>query len=74
MGRRKEQDAARDKETVAKYNRALDPAFLLGISSGQQVELLAHTLPSCLDLLCVGLELERWTSLVAGAADNGALP
>lgn len=47
-----------------------DPTHLLGLSSEQQTELMARLLPSSLDLLCVGLELEHWTSIVAGAADN----
>lgn len=50
---------------------SMEPARLLGLSSSQQAELIARLLPSSLDLLCVGLELEHWTSLVAGtAADN----
>lgn len=48
-----------------------DPASLLGLPSTGQAELLAKMLPSCLDLMLVGLELDHWTSLVAGAADSG---
>ncbi|VDK31458.1 unnamed protein product [Taenia asiatica] len=47
-----------------------DPTHLLGLPSEQQTELMARLLPSSLDLLVVGLELEHWTSIVAGAADN----
>ncbi|KAL5108146.1 Nuclear exosome regulator NRDE2, partial [Taenia crassiceps] len=47
-----------------------DPSRLLGLPSKHQAELMARLLPSSLDLLIVGLELERWTSIVAGAADN----
>lgn len=50
--------------------RVNDPTHLLGLPSEQQTELMARLLPSSLDLLAVGLELEHWTSIVAGAADN----
>ena len=46
-----------------------NPTRLLGFSSEQQTELMARLLPSSLDLLCVGLELERWTSIVAAVAN-----
>ncbi|VDO07385.1 unnamed protein product [Rodentolepis nana] len=45
---------------------ATEPARLLGLPSSQQTEIMARLLPSSLDLLFVGLELEHWTSLVAG--------
>lgn len=51
-------------------DKSTSPATLLGFlspSGAIQAELLAHCLPSCLDLLGIGLELERWTSLVAGS-------
>nr|CDS33229.1 protein of unknown function DUF1740 [Hymenolepis microstoma] len=46
---------------------ATEPARLLGLPSTQQTEIMARLLPSSLDLLFVGLELEHWTSLVAGS-------
>ena len=46
------------------------PRRLLGLSSDLQVETMTRLLPAALDLFCVGLELDRWTSLVAGAADS----
>ncbi|KAM7542951.1 hypothetical protein Aperf_G00000009347 [Anoplocephala perfoliata] len=51
---------------------SMEPARLLGLSSSQQAELTARLLPSSLDLLCVGLELEHWTSLVAGTAPDSS--
>ncbi|VDM32054.1 unnamed protein product [Hydatigera taeniaeformis] len=50
--------------------RVSDPTHLLGLPSEQQTELLARLLPSSLDLLAVGLELEHWTSIVAGTAGS----
>ncbi|BHF69517.1 Protein nrde2 [Sparganum proliferum] len=47
----------------------LRPGLFLGLSD-HHTELLARVLPSSLDLLYVGLELERWTSLVAGSASD----
>ncbi|VDD75335.1 unnamed protein product [Mesocestoides corti] len=62
MGRRKQLEEVDELDN--------DPSCLLGLASSQQSELLARVLPSCSDLLCVGLELEHWTSLVAGASDT----
>ncbi|KAM3181411.1 hypothetical protein ACTXT7_014431 [Hymenolepis weldensis] len=45
---------------------AMEPAQVLGFASSQQTEIMARLLPSSLDLLLLGLELEHWTSLVAG--------
>ena len=50
-------------------DEANNPTRLLGLPSEQQVELMARLLPSSLDILFVGLELERWTSIVAAAAN-----
>lgn len=49
---------------------AMEPARILGFASSQQTEIMAGLLPSSLDLLLLGLELEHWTSLVAGMDAN----
>lgn len=52
----------------------MEPARLLGLPSAHQAEIMTRLLPSSLDLLFVGLELEHWTSLVAASESSSKFP